>query len=87
MVGSILYDHPDPSIFTILTAPSNREPGAAVVDFAIFLPRWLVIEDTYHPPYFHRNSMSEFAGVIVNSQDEGSRWNMGGEGTGRLVQR
>jgi homogentisate 1,2-dioxygenase len=68
VLGSILYDHPDPSIFTVLTAPSHRKPGTAVVDFAIF-PRWLVMEDTYWPPYFHRNSMSEFAGVIIASQD------------------
>jgi homogentisate 1,2-dioxygenase len=75
VLGSILYDHPDPSIFTVLTAPSHREPGTAVVDFAIFPPRWLVMEDTYWPPYFHRNSMSEFAGVIINSQDTASIWN------------
>jgi homogentisate 1,2-dioxygenase len=69
VVGSILFDHPDPSIFTVLTAPSHREPGTAVVDFAIFPPRWLVMEDTYWPPYFHRNAMSEFAGAILNDQD------------------
>lgn len=78
VIGSILYDHPDPSIFTVLTAPSHREPGTAVCDFAIFSPRWLVMEDTYRPPYYHRNSMSEFAGVIINSQDEESVWNKGG---------
>lgn len=70
VLGSILYDHPDPSIFTVLTAPSYREPGTAVVDFAIFPPRWLVMEDTYWPPYFHRNTMSEFAGVILQIPDE-----------------
>lgn len=74
VIGSILYDHPDPSIFTVLTAPSHREPGTAVVDFAIFPPRWLVMEDTYWPPYFHRNAMSEFAGVIINDQDPESVW-------------
>ena len=72
VIGSILYDHPDPSIFTVLTAPSHRELGTAVIDFAIFPPRWLVMEDTYWPPYFHRNTMSEFAGVIINAQDLGS---------------
>jgi homogentisate 1,2-dioxygenase len=77
VLGSILYDHPDPSIFTVLTAPSHREPGTAIVDFAIFPPRWLVMEDTYWPPYFHRNSMSEFAGVIISSQDPESIWNQG----------
>ena len=80
VIGSILYDHPDPSIFTVLTAPSHREPGTAVCDFAIFPPRWLVMEDTYRPPYYHRNSMSEFAGVIINSQDGESVWNRGGDG-------
>jgi len=70
VVGSILYDHPDPSIFTVLTAPSHREPGTAVVDFAIFPPRWLMMEDTYWPPYFHRNTMSEFAGVILKVPDQ-----------------
>jgi homogentisate 1,2-dioxygenase len=77
VVGSVLYDHPDPSIFTVLTAPSHREPGTAVVDFAIFPPRWLVMEDTYWPPYFHRNAMSEFAGVIINDQDPESIWTQG----------
>ncbi|PMD41638.1 homogentisate 1,2-dioxygenase [Hyaloscypha variabilis F] len=80
VLGSVLFDHPDPSIFTVLTAPSHREPGTAVCDFAIFPPRWLVMEDTYRPPYFHRNAMSEFAGVVINSQDEESVWNQGGEG-------
>lgn len=70
VLGSILFDHPDPSIFTILTAPSYHEPGTAVCDFGIFPPKWLVMEDTYRPPYFHRNAMSEFAGVVINSQDE-----------------
>jgi homogentisate 1,2-dioxygenase len=77
VIGSILYDHPDPSIFTVLTAPSHREPGTAVVDFAIFPPRWLVMEDTYWPPYFHRNAMSEFAGVLINDQDPKSIWTQG----------
>ncbi|KAH7418816.1 homogentisate 1,2-dioxygenase [Cadophora sp. MPI-SDFR-AT-0126] len=75
VIGSISFDHPDPSIFTVLTAPSYREPGTAVVDFAIFPPRWFVMEGTYRPPYFHRNSMSEFAGVIINSQDGERVWN------------
>ncbi|KAF8846539.1 homogentisate 1,2-dioxygenase [Acephala macrosclerotiorum] len=77
VIGSILYDHPDPSIFTVLTAPSHREPGTAVVDFAILPPRWLVMEDTYWPPYYHRNTMSEFVGVINNNQDQNSMWNKG----------
>jgi homogentisate 1,2-dioxygenase len=75
VIGSISFDHPDPSIFTVLTAPSYREPGTAVVDFAIFPLRWLVMEGTYRPPYFHRNAMSELAGVVINSQEEESVWN------------
>lgn len=76
-IGSTLYDHPDPSIFTVLTVPSHREPGTAVVDFGIFPPRWLVMEDTYRPPYFHRNAMSEFVGAIISSQDQSSVLNKG----------
>lgn len=58
-VGSILYDHPDPSIFTVLTSPSEMA-GVANVDFVAFTERWLVAEDTFRPPWFHRNIMSEF---------------------------
>lgn len=75
VIGSILYDHPDPSIFTVLTVPSFREPGHSVVDFAIISPRWLVMEDTYWPPYGHRNTMAEFSGMIINSQDPEAVWN------------
>jgi homogentisate 1,2-dioxygenase len=53
-MGSISYGHPDPSIFTVLTCPSDT-PGTAIADFVIFPPRWLVAEDTFRPPYFHRN--------------------------------
>jgi homogentisate 1,2-dioxygenase len=67
-IGSISYDHPDPSIFTVLTCPSDT-PGTAVADFVIFPPRWLVAEDTFRPPYFHRNCMSEFMGNIVGTYD------------------
>ena len=62
-VGAILFDHPDPSIFTVLTAPSG-EAGTANVDFVIFPPRWLVAEHTFRPPWYHRNIMSEFMGLI-----------------------
>jgi homogentisate 1,2-dioxygenase len=65
VLGSVLFDHPDPSIFTVLTAPSHRIPGHAVVDFAVFPPRYAVMEDTYYLPYYHRNSLSEFAGAII----------------------
>lgn len=67
-VGAILFDHPDPSIFTVLTAPSGRE-GTANIDFAIFPPRWMVAENTFRPPWFHRNVMSEFMGLIKGEYD------------------
>ena len=67
-VGAILFDHPDPSIFTVLTAPSGEE-GTANVDFVIFPPRWLVAEHTFRPPWYHRNIMSEFMGLICGKYD------------------
>ena len=67
-VGSISFDHPDPSIFTVLTAPSEIS-GVANVDFVIFPPRWLVAENTFRPPWFHRNVMSEFMGLVHGQYD------------------
>jgi homogentisate 1,2-dioxygenase len=67
-IGTISFDHPDPSIFTVLTAPSDH-PGTAVADFVIFPPRWLVGEDTFRPPWYHRNTMSEFMGLITGAYD------------------
>lgn len=67
-IGSISYDHPDPSIFTVLTSQSDT-PGTANVDFVIFPPRWLVMEDTFRPPWYHRNVMSEFMGLIYGDYD------------------
>ena len=67
-VGAILFDHPDPSIFTVLTAPSD-EAGTANIDFVIFPPRWLVAENTFRPPWYHRNIMSEFMGLIHGQYD------------------
>jgi homogentisate 1,2-dioxygenase len=67
-IGSISFDHPDPSIFTVLSAPSEH-PGTAVADFVIFPPRWLVGEDTFRPPWYHRNTMSEFMGLICGGYD------------------
>jgi homogentisate 1,2-dioxygenase len=67
-VGAISFDHPDPSIFTVLTAPSGEE-GTANIDFVIFPPRWLVGEDTFRPPWYHRNIMSEFMGLIHGQYD------------------
>ncbi|MFF4697710.1 homogentisate 1,2-dioxygenase [Streptomyces chattanoogensis] len=68
VIGSISYDHPDPSIFTVLTSPSDT-PGLANVDFVVFAPRWLVGEDTFRPPYFHRNVMTEYMGLIEGAYD------------------
>ena len=67
-IGSISFDHPDPSIFTVLTAPSDT-PGTANVDFAIFPPRWLVAQHTFRPPWFHRNVASEFMGLVHGAYD------------------
>jgi homogentisate 1,2-dioxygenase len=67
-IGSISFDHPDPSIFTVLTSPSDV-PGRANADFVIFPPRWLVAEDTFRPPWFHRNVMSECMGLIRGAYD------------------
>lgn len=66
VLNSVSFDHPDPSIFTVLTSPSGR-PGLANVDFVIFPPRWVVAEHTFRPPYYHRNIMSEFMGLICGS--------------------
>ncbi|EXJ75430.1 homogentisate 1,2-dioxygenase [Cladophialophora psammophila CBS 110553] len=77
VLGNTLYDHADPSLFTVLTAPSYREPGTAVVDFAIIPPRWNVMEDTYWLPYYHRNTMAEFSGAIITRQDPDCPWNQG----------
>ena len=67
-IGTVSYDHPDPSIFTVLTSPSDT-PGTANVDFVIFPPRWMVAEDTFRPPWFHRNVMSEYMGLIHGQYD------------------
>jgi homogentisate 1,2-dioxygenase len=67
-IGTVSFDHPDPSIFTVLTSPSEQ-PGVANCDFVIFPPRWMVAEDTFRPPWFHRNVMSEFMGLIRGEYD------------------
>ena len=67
-VGAILFDHPDPSIFTVLTAPSGS-PGTANIDFVLFRERWLVAEDTFRPPWYHKNIMSELMGNIYGIYD------------------
>lgn len=67
-INTVSFDHPDPSIFTVLTSPSESA-GVANVDFVIFPPRWMVAEETFRPPWFHRNVMSEFMGLIVGAYD------------------
>jgi homogentisate 1,2-dioxygenase len=67
-IGSISFDHPDPSIFLVLTSPSDT-PGVGNMDFAIFPPRWLVAQDTFRPPWFHRNVASEFMGLVHGAYD------------------
>jgi len=68
VINTVSFDHPDPSIFTVLTSPSNV-PGRANADFVIFPPRWMVAEDTFRPPWFHRNLMSEAMGLIHGAYD------------------
>lgn len=67
-INTVSFDHPDPSIFTVLTSPTERN-GFSNVDFVIFPPRWMVAENTFRPPYFHRNFMSEFMGLIKGAYD------------------
>ncbi|GAA0732888.1 homogentisate 1,2-dioxygenase [Sphingomonas sp. ABOLD] len=67
-INTVSFDHPDPSIFTVLTSPSTVA-GRANADFVIFPPRWMVAEDTFRPPWFHRNVMSEAMGLIHGAYD------------------
>jgi homogentisate 1,2-dioxygenase len=67
-MNTVTYDHADPSIFTVLTSPSDT-PGTANVDFVIFPPRWMVAEHSFRPPWFHRNVMSEFMGLVRGVYD------------------
>jgi homogentisate 1,2-dioxygenase len=67
-MGTVSFDHPDPSIFTVVTSPSGQ-PGVANCDFVIFPTRWMVAEDTFRPPWFHRNIMSEYMGLISGEYD------------------
>jgi len=67
-IGSISHDHPDPSIFLVLHSPSDT-PGTSNVDFAIFPPRVLAMQDTFRPPWFHRNIASEFMGLVHGVYD------------------
>jgi len=76
-INSVSYDHCDPSIFTVLTCPSTR-PGVAIADFVIFPPRWIVSENTFRPPYYHRNCMSEFMGLIHGGYEAKDEFSPGG---------
>jgi homogentisate 1,2-dioxygenase len=67
-INSVSFDHADPSIFTVLTSPSGI-PGTANMDFVIFPPRWMVAEHTFRPPWFHRNVMSEYMGLVYGEYD------------------
>ncbi|TYZ58249.1 hypothetical protein PybrP1_007926 [[Pythium] brassicae (nom. inval.)] len=67
-MNSVSFDHPDPSIYTVLTCPTD-EPGCAVADFVIFPPRWMVMEHSFRPPYFHRNCMTEYMGMVYGTYD------------------
>lgn len=67
-INTVTFDHPDPSIYTVLTSPSEI-PGTANMDFVIFPPRWMVAEKTFRPPWFHRNFMNEFMGLIHGIYD------------------
>ncbi|CAB3379031.1 Hypothetical predicted protein [Cloeon dipterum] len=68
VINATQFDHADPSIFTVLTCPSNK-PGVAIADFVIFPPRWAVQDHTFRPPYYHRNCMSEFMGLIKGNYE------------------
>jgi homogentisate 1,2-dioxygenase len=77
-INTVSFDHPDPSIFTVLTSPAEAA-GVANVDFAIFPPRWMVAEHTFRPPWFHRNVMSEYVGLVRGIYDaKASRFVPGG---------
>ncbi|MBB4858675.1 homogentisate 1,2-dioxygenase [Novosphingobium chloroacetimidivorans] len=67
-IGTVSYDHPDPSIYTVLTSPTAT-PGLANIDFVIFPPRWLVAENTFRPPWYHRNLMNELMGLVAGTYD------------------
>ena len=68
-VNSVSFDHMDPSIFTVLTCPSNT-PGVAVLDFVIFPPRWSVADNTFRPPYYHRKLFLQFMNKIASKKNK-----------------
>lgn len=67
-INTVSFDHPDPSIYSVMTSPTAI-PGTANVDFVVFPPRWLVAEHTFRPPWFHRNMMNEFMGLVFGEYD------------------
>jgi homogentisate 1,2-dioxygenase len=67
-INTVSFDHPDPSIFTVLTSPTDA-PGVANMDFVVFPPRWMVAEHTFRPPWFHRNVMNECMGLVLGAYD------------------
>uniref|UniRef100_A0A673IPV5 Homogentisate 1,2-dioxygenase n=1 Tax=Sinocyclocheilus rhinocerous TaxID=307959 RepID=A0A673IPV5_9TELE len=77
VINCVAFDHADPSIFTVLTAKSTR-PGVAIADFVIFPPRWGVADHTFRPPYYHRNCMSEFMGLIKGHYEAKEGFQPGG---------
>jgi len=77
-VNSVTYDHLDPSIYTVLTCAGD-EPGTALCDFVIFPPRWMSTDsNTFRPPWFHRNTMTEFMGLINGGYDAKKGFEPGG---------
>ena len=77
VMGSISYDHPDPSIFTVLQSPSDT-PGHAMIDFVVFAPRILAMQDTFRPPWYHRNVASEFMGLVHGAYEARQGFRPGG---------
>ena len=80
VMGNSLFDEHDPCLYTVLTAPSYTSPGSAIVDFAVIPPRWMVSENTFWLPYYHRNTCVEFFGPIINHQDPNYIFNKTGQG-------
>eukprot|EP00550_Attheya_septentrionalis_P011516 CAMPEP_0198303206 /NCGR_PEP_ID=MMETSP1449-20131203/56767_1 /TAXON_ID=420275 /ORGANISM="Attheya septentrionalis, Strain CCMP2084" /LENGTH=538 /DNA_ID=CAMNT_0044005693 /DNA_START=55 /DNA_END=1671 /DNA_ORIENTATION=+ len=70
-IGSVTYDHLDPSMYTVLTVPSHGEAGTALCDFVVFPSNRIMATDsnTLRPPWFHRNVMTEFMGLLDGVYD------------------
>jgi len=80
VINTVSFDHIDPSIFTVLTCQTSK-PGVAALDFVIFPPRWSVAENTFRPPYYHRNCMSEYMGLILGNYEAKAKEFMPGGGS------